>query len=288
MATIRVTYILSDAGQRANLKAGGDGLREQVIEATQENSGDAWPALVDLAEARSTSGNSWALHISRPVYDTPQTLADLVRNEQARRRGEQEQKEAEQRERAQKLLEGGPEAILREGTLYVRQTFGHLPEFQSLLEQAAKLQEERQQEAERKRREAEEERKRQDEQQRQERAEWIKAHGSNRLKRLLEEKIECEAVYLDERLAVERPGWVWYNDLPGHTKDPRNPPESAFVVLDEARKVDPDAYLQFYAEEHEHTEDCGYDEDCPKYERKDYVAEANFLGLVIVLFPKRD
>lgn len=75
--------------------------------------------------------------------------------------------------------------------------------------------------------------------------EWIRAFGSKRLKRMLEEEIECKAVYRDERLAAERPGWVYYNDIPERTHDPRNPPESAFDILDEARKVEPEAVLEF-------------------------------------------
>lgn len=114
----------------------------------------------------------------------------------------------------------------------------------------------------------------------QEKEAWIAQHGSTRLKRMLAEKIELDAVYRDERLATDRPGWQWLSNLPGNTDDPRNPPESAFATLDEARKTDPDAYLQRYTVEHEHDEDC-YDE-CPEFDESRYVAETRFLGRLIV------
>lgn len=120
-----------------------------------------------------------------------------------------------------------------------------------------------------------------------ERSAWINQHGSTRLKRMLKEDIECNAVYRDERLAADRPGWVRLQSLPGVTKDPRNPPEDSFSLLDEARKVDPESYLQWYVETHEHDEYCMYDTDeCPEYDRKEYVAEAEYLDEYIVLFAK--
>ncbi len=42
-----------------------------------------------------------------------------------------------------------------------------------------------------------------------ERALWVEERGSPRLRRLGAEKIEHDAVYQDERLAAERPGWAW-------------------------------------------------------------------------------
>jgi len=79
-------------------------------------------------------------------------------------------------------------------------------------------------------------------------ADWIDQHGSTRLKRSLAEGIECATAYADERLATERPGWAWYDEVDGEVDDPRNPPESAFEVLDEARKTDSSAKLQFYVD----------------------------------------
>jgi hypothetical protein len=83
---------------------------------------------------------------------------------------------------------------------------------------------------------------------------WINEHGSSRLRRLVQEKIEYTAVYLDERLAKERPGWRW-DDIKG-TKDhlPRNPPEIALNLLDEARKIDPKARLVYWTNEIDYNE----------------------------------
>lgn len=109
---------------------------------------------------------------------------------------------------------------------------------------------------------------------------WIEAHGSDRLKRCAREGIECTAIYRDERLLAERPGWQWYDQVPGETDDPRNPPADAFAVLDRARALEPQAKLQRYTVDHEHGDECCG--DCPRFEVHAYVAEAEFLGRVIV------
>jgi hypothetical protein len=107
---------------------------------------------------------------------------------------------------------------------------------------------------------------------------WITAHGSERLKRSLAEGIATGAAYRDERLAVERPGWKWLENVPGNTKEPRNPPLEAFALLDEARRCDPESYLQFYSA------DAKFDEfgDEVNPAVRGYVAEAEFLGELIV------
>jgi hypothetical protein len=111
---------------------------------------------------------------------------------------------------------------------------------------------------------------------------WIGSHGSNRLKRIVKEGIEHKAVYRDERLALDRPGWEWLGALLGTTDDARNPPEEAFITLDEARKLCPGADLQRYTVEHEHDENCCGENDCPEYDHSSYVAEDRFLGEYIV------
>lgn len=77
-----------------------------------------------------------------------------------------------------------------------------------------------------------------------ERKAWIELHGSPRLRRLIKEHIEHTAVYRDERLKLERPGWRWRRP-DEECGEPRNPPEEAFILLDEARKTVPDAKLVF-------------------------------------------
>lgn len=109
---------------------------------------------------------------------------------------------------------------------------------------------------------------------------WAQAHGSQRLKNCLAEKIECAAIYRDERLAADRPGWQWYDDVDGKLdEDVRNPPEEAFTLLADARKTAPSAKLVFVpAWTPKSTEE---DED-PEEQPSGYAAEAEFLGKTIV------
>jgi len=104
---------------------------------------------------------------------------------------------------------------------------------------------------------------------------WITAHGSARLRRCLAEGIECAAAYRDERLAIERPGWVL--DTDGTDSEPRNPPAEAFALLDEARKTAPDAKLNYLTYEDQTDEETG---DVTAGWRG-YVAQAEFLGRTI-------
>ncbi len=101
---------------------------------------------------------------------------------------------------------------------------------------------------------------------------WIAAHGSERLRRCVAEGIECAAAYRDERLALERPGWEW--DTDGEDLEPRNPPEAAFAVLDEARETAPEARLSHLVIADE-TDDDG---DVVSEGWRGYVALAGFLG----------
>lgn len=120
-----------------------------------------------------------------------------------------------------------------------------------------------------------------------ERAAWIEAHGSERLKRCVAEEIECDAIYRDERLAAERPGWGFTQGLPGDYSDPRNPPEAALDLLDEARKAEPEAELFYWTmDQEEHARALGMDED--SYYDDDwrgYVAVATFLNREIAYLP---
>lgn len=108
-----------------------------------------------------------------------------------------------------------------------------------------------------------------------ERLVWINQHGSERLKRMLQEGIECDATYRDERLSLERPGWAWTKPARGEYDDPRNPPLEAFKLLDEARKLAPDAKLVYWQVEND-PEDY-YDDDRDKYAWTGYVAVAEYL-----------
>jgi hypothetical protein len=79
---------------------------------------------------------------------------------------------------------------------------------------------------------------------------WIQAHGSERLRRILDGGylFGSLAVYCDERLALERPGWWWSATTPGKVAGgPRNPTVEAFALLDQALAVDPAATLRYRA-----------------------------------------
>ena len=73
-----------------------------------------------------------------------------------------------------------------------------------------------------------------------------RADRARRLRRSLDEGIECQAVYRDERLALERPGWRWLKKVRGNTNPARNVKEEAFDLLDEARTTAPMAQLVYW------------------------------------------
>jgi len=108
------------------------------------------------------------------------------------------------------------------------------------------------------------------------RAAWIDEHGSNRLKLCLAEGIECDAIYYDERLALERAGWRWADDVPGEDDEPRNPPDAALEMLIIGRATLPQteragAVLRYWVDNSEYGNS-----------RRGYVVMAEFLGSSIV------
>lgn len=110
-----------------------------------------------------------------------------------------------------------------------------------------------------------------------EREAWIRAHGSPRLRRCLEEGIAHAGIYRDERLAAERPGWNW--DTEGTNEDPINPPEAAFAMLDEARKTAPAAKLTLLVIEEETDDETG---EITREASDSFAAVADFLGRGII------
>ena len=81
-------------------------------------------------------------------------------------------------------------------------------------------------------------------------AEWVAEHGSARLKKAVEANVleHSLGAYRDERLALERPGWMWVAqvDSKAMEKVAVNPSEEALTALLEARKADSHAYLAFH------------------------------------------
>ncbi|MBT8430115.1 MAG: hypothetical protein KJN79_09415 [Gammaproteobacteria bacterium] len=123
-----------------------------------------------------------------------------------------------------------------------------------------------------------------------ERAEWIAAHGSSRLQRMDKEGIELMAAYRDERLHLERPGWQWELLVPGRYKEPRNPPESALDLLDDARETlpeteRPDAKLVYWVESACDEDECDGGSGCPgnHYGYHGYAVMAEFMGRDILM-----
>jgi len=111
-----------------------------------------------------------------------------------------------------------------------------------------------------------------------ERETWIAAHGSPRLKRMLAESVGLDRTYRTERLAAERPDWIFYDDICGEEKGIRDPSEATLAALDAARQVAPDARLGWLAAgEHicEDADECGF--------RAGPVAVAEILGRTIIL-----
>lgn len=107
---------------------------------------------------------------------------------------------------------------------------------------------------------------------------WIEEHGSPKLKRCVVEGIDCKYAYLQERLAKERPGWRWETSVYGTKHEVRNPPMTAFNLLDKARELEPKATL--YTWTIDVCDDDEDPEDCPGFHGgyNGYVASAYFLG----------
>jgi hypothetical protein len=110
---------------------------------------------------------------------------------------------------------------------------------------------------------------------------WAETHGSARLRRLIVEEISHDAVYRDERLALERPDWVYDNaSIRGAASEIRNASEEALALLDEARKTAPDARLVYWVADEE-TDDEGETIE----EFRGAVCVAQFLDRQIVFRP---
>jgi hypothetical protein len=77
---------------------------------------------------------------------------------------------------------------------------------------------------------------------------WCEANGSARLKRIAAEGFleSSMAVYRDERLVFERPGWGWIPTAQEVSlRNPVAPGEDEFALLDAAREVSPEAKLHY-------------------------------------------
>lgn len=99
---------------------------------------------------------------------------------------------------------------------------------------------------------------------------WIEQHATSRLKKAYKYGFEHEAIYRDERIAHDVPGWS-YDDTPWEFYDPRNPTVEA-LSLYEAHKDDCDGVELVWVDEAE--------------DGRGYTCTAEYLGWSLVLKSK--
>jgi hypothetical protein len=97
---------------------------------------------------------------------------------------------------------------------------------------------------------------------------------------LVAEDIEYTAVYFEERLAAERPGWAYTSNLYGESHEVRNARQNGLDILDEARTTDPDAKLVWWVVKEDEEDDYGETKEVVAW--KGYACESTFLGEDIV------
>lgn len=254
---VKIVYRLSANGRKASLLAGGDGKQVQTLSVGH---GDPlYPQAVALAKVEVDGTAVVNLNTSMdlppdgvwgfPEYDTPQTTEFLLRDEQARKSWYDDRKAkaeadkvAERKAKVAELLAAGADSLLHwTGMRWVttREADDLQKHLGDLYQQAVALAKVKTEAADaEKEAQAAAEKKAKAERQAREKAEikaWATAHGSDRLKKCVANDIECGAVYRDERLALEYPGWeVDGSKLPTFD-DPRNPPAEALELLDKAR-----------------------------------------------------
>lgn len=254
---VTIKYLLSQTGRKASLLAGGNGERHQV--ATVERTHPAYPEAVALADVQPNGKAeiTLATYLHYPPdgaytareYDAPQTAESLIQVEKERqawladREAKAEAKKVAEREaRVAELLAAGPESLVYwTGVKWVtsREADDLQKHLGDLYQKAVSLAQSKTEAADaEKEAKAAAEKRAQAEQAARERAEiaaWAEQHGSPRLRRCVKESIPCRAIYRDERLALEYPGWeVDGKHLPTWD-DARNPPEDALDLLDKAR-----------------------------------------------------
>lgn len=261
---VKIYYLLSKAGQKASLLAGGNGCDSQAVDVP--STAPEYPLAVAMAEVDSNGKayircdygspqSSYNHRIDAIKYDVPPTISKLLEDEQARlqiyKNQQAERDEADRIEREEeiaKLLKRGSEALIdkryNKWSLSY-QNFADVPSLMPIFTEARSAIDENN------RKLSEEEELEKIEEHRRicqvqaEQLEWIADNGSERLKKCIAEGIAHNGVYISERMAKEYPGWFNYSDHVAATKDPVNPPIGAFYLLDEARLICPDAKLMW-------------------------------------------
>jgi multidrug efflux pump subunit AcrA (membrane-fusion protein) len=246
MAKITVRFSLTSKGQASAMLAKKNSAKNQSIDLFDDDRDAVVPfaTFLDNGDAQAS--------ISKPLDECPKDLGDIVALlEQQKVKAEAAKKETEERQKqieAERTAEGERRTVMQAAEESARE--------KRLAEEKAKTAAEIA-----------------------ERDSWAERHGSDRLKRCIAEDIECGRLYRAERLAKELPGWRFYDDVPWQTHDPRNPTEDAFALLDEARAMLPEAYLQWVKREVVIDPE---DYDSEVEVRKGYVAEGFFMGQRVV------
>lgn len=276
-----LVYCLSETGRRVALEKGLPAQRVQSVHVdvpddckswvTVDTNGKGWVSLADYQSAKKVAGDS-----ANEFVSVPQSYSVKWDGRVEKKTGDLDSPIENPSEYLSALkikldklkaeAEAEAEAVRKERAEAEAERNAKQAEESARYQQAQDAKRKREAEAER------------------EKLEWIEKHGSNRLKRMIKEEIDCESVYRDERLAADRPGWAWSRDCDGSYADPRNVPEEAFTLLDKARETEPEAELVYWSVENE-VDPMGYSdygEEPEKYAWTGYAAVSEFLDREIV------
>jgi hypothetical protein len=277
----KVEYLLSEAGRKKSLLAGGDGKQHQVIET------DATAEIIALAEvdnegnvtlkigfeslsgsygvemkkvpmkdywASSKTGWKWYTEKETHFFDDLQDVGTLVAWEQAR---------VERLEAA----ETDPKNLEIIAQLEARnKAEKEKREAQEAQEAANKAK----REAEREAREAEEAAMR--EEREKEKRQWIAEFGSDYLKRAVKLGYDCQRQYVTERADKEFPEFDVDFDYQAEWRSRSCPSEEALELVEDALERGFDAEVVWLTEP---TREIEYDEE---YEAREAVVVENYLG----------
>jgi hypothetical protein len=309
MGKITVEYKLSDKGQKASLLSGGNGERRQQVDASNAV-GDLKSRIIDLSyvqvngdvhlkvesgmveigpdfpklvektdweagrfkyrEVHTPHTRTYVPHpegVDGNGFDAPQDLETLVAVAESLR-----DKRKAHEDKRQKMLDEFEQVA--NGDLH------------KLIEARDKHREKRREQEKKQ----EEQEAREAEVQAKAMEDWIREHGSERLKLILEEGFLSQSmgVYRDERLAQERPGWQWdakwHNGRVDHD-DVINPSLEDLQWLRQERQALQEKYPNANPElcygKLVDTDEYGYDDEHPVFEGTFLVDE--YMNRTIVL-----
>jgi len=117
-----------------------------------------------------------------------------------------------------------------------------------------------------------------------ERTAWIKQHGSEQLRALLDEGLGLDRTYRNERLQAEFPGSRWHEEVCGALKKAANASLEDIERMRALRAQYPehDVQLQWLADA-QHIDGCEHEEECGTPFEPRPVVTARVLGEIIVM-----